>query len=130
MAQSSLSNSWKHPSHFHHFFPAEFMKTLLLMEATLAAENEVSIFMVNVPLILGNIPRIDHDIINMIILQELLNKKDRLQAAIRRETELIDLYKVRFFLKNAVSNAWFIMQKQLQEKQARLADTCDESVSC
>lgn len=44
----------------------EFMKTLLLMEATLAAENE-----------------------------ELLSKKEKLQEAIRDEIELIDQYKAQ-----------------------------------
>jgi len=49
-------------------FYTEFMKTLMLMEATLVAENE-----------------------------EIITRRDRLNAAITREKDLIDSYKVDIY---------------------------------
>ena len=79
--------SWN-PASVSCFTPPEFMKTLLLMEATLKAENEVSNCSWNKIVIFKYVCWSN-------TLQELLQRKAELQAAIKQEAELIDQYKVQ-----------------------------------
>ena len=74
-------------------------------------------------------------LILLFCLQELLSKKEKLQADIRKETDLIDHYKVRLdcrvredFLRTIIDVYFWMLQKLIHEKQTRLADSCEESV--